>query len=257
MKLIIYEVRDRIGYITLNRPEKRNALNPQLVNELKETFSLAESDHKVKVIVLKANGQAFCAGADLAYLKILQSNTFQENLADSNHLASLFYQLYTLKKVIVAQVHGHAIAGGAGLAAVCDFVFAVPEAMFGYTEVKIGFLPALVSIFLLRKVGETKAKELLLTGELINALQAQNIGLINDVFPANKLEERVNEFALNLCKKTSATSLELTKKLISQVQTMELEESLKLAAQYNAEARDTIDCKKGIAAFLNKEQITW
>ena len=160
MSLIIYSVKDRVGYITLNRPEKRNALSSELVTALKEAFATAKNDRDVKVIVLKANGESFCAGADLAYLQQLQQFSFQENLADSNHLKDLFLQIYQLEKVVVAQVQGHALAGGCGLATICDFVFAVPEAKFGYTEVKIGFIPALVSIFLIRKIGEQKAKQL-------------------------------------------------------------------------------------------------
>ncbi len=147
MDIVLYEVKERIGYLTLNRPEKRNALNFELVAALKEAFTRAENDPGVKVVVLRANGEAFCAGADLAYLQQLQQFSFEENLADSNHLKDLFLMIYQLKKVVIAQVQGHALAGGCGLATVCDFVFAVPEAKFGYTEVKIGFIPALVLVF--------------------------------------------------------------------------------------------------------------
>ncbi len=158
---IEYAVADRIGYITLNRPDKRNALSFDLVKELKEAFARAEDDAAVKVIVLRANGEAFCAGADLAYLQNLQKFSHVENLADSNHLKELFLQIYILKKVVIAQVQGHALAGGCGLATVCDFSFSVPEAKFGYTEVKIGFIPAIVMVFLIRKIGEGKARHLL------------------------------------------------------------------------------------------------
>src|SRR5262249_42264171 len=146
MDLVLYEVNDRIGFITLNRPEKRNALSFELVSALKEVFSKAEEDPAVKVVVLRANGEAFCAGGDLAYLQQLQKFSFEENLADSNHLKTLFLKIYQLKKIVIAQVQGHALAGGCGLATVCDFVIAVPEARFGYTEVKIGFVPALVLV---------------------------------------------------------------------------------------------------------------
>jgi methylglutaconyl-CoA hydratase len=179
MSLVIYHTQDRIGYITLNRPEKRNALSHELVSELKEKFLQAENDKDAKVIVLKANGEAFCAGADLAYLQELQNFSFEQNLADSNHLKELFVQIYKLKKVVIAQVHGHALAGGCGLATICDFVFAVPEAKFGYTEVKIGFIPALVSVFLLKKIGEQKAKYLLLSGDLLLGEELIRFGLAN------------------------------------------------------------------------------
>ena len=153
MKYIDYTVQNRKAYITLNRPGKRNALSHELVAELKEAFHLAEKEDQAKVVILKANGEAFCSGADLAHLQQLQNFSHEENLADSNHLKELFLQIYSLKKVVIAQVQGHALAGGCGLATVCDFIFAVPEAKFGYTEVKIGFIPAIVMVFLLRKIG--------------------------------------------------------------------------------------------------------
>ena len=152
-------------FITLNRPEKRNALNSQFVSELKEAFTHAEKDTGCKVIILNAKGDTFCAGADLAYLQELQSNSFDENLADSTHLMELFQQIYTLSKVVIAQVEGHAIAGGCGLASVCDLAIATTESKFGYSEVKIGFIPAIVSVFLIKQIGVAKSKELLMTGK--------------------------------------------------------------------------------------------
>ena len=257
MALVEYSVKDRIGYITLNRPEKRNALSPVIVTGLKEAFKKAESDDSVKVIVLRANGEAFCAGADLAYLQQLQKFSFEENLADSQHLKELLFMIYTLKKVVIAQVQGSALAGGCGLITVCDFVFATPEAKFGYTEVKIGFVPAIVMIFLLRKIGEARSKELLLTGNLITAAAAQQIGIVNRVLDKLTLEKEVNDFATEMISSTSAQSLALTKKMISEVQHLTLEEALDFAARQNAMARSTEDCKKGIDAFLNKQPLKW
>lgn len=257
MSLVLYSVADQTAFITLNRPEKRNALSPELVTELKAAFNKAEEDPAVKVVVLKANGESFCAGADLGYLQQLQNFSFEENLADSNHLKELFLKIYTLNKVVIAQVQGHALAGGCGLAAVCDFTFAVPEAKFGYTEVRIGFIPALVSVFLIRKLGEQKARHLLLSGEIIKAEAALTYGLITEVTPATELENRVKEFTQNLIKQNSAQSMQLTKHLINEVQNRTLEEALSFAANQNAKARATEDCKKGIAAFLNKQDIKW
>ena len=157
MNFIKTEQDDRVLYLILNRPEKRNALNFELVAELKDALFQASEDESVKVIIIKGAGDAFCAGADLAYIKQLQKNTFEENLKDSDHLKELFYQIYTHNKIIISQVDGFAIAGGAGLATVCDFCFATPESTFGYSEVKIGFVPAIVMVFLLRKIGETRA----------------------------------------------------------------------------------------------------
>lgn len=257
MTFVEYSVKDRICTITLNRPDKRNALNEQVVSELKQAFSKAAEDSEAKVIVLAARGSAFCAGADLAYLQQLQQNTFEENLADSNHLKELFYQIYTHPKVVIAKIQGHAIAGGCGLATVCDFSFAVEEAQFGYTEVRIGFIPAIVNVFLLRKIGEGKAKELLLSGELISAVDAKDFGLINKVVKEEELDDTVSDFAKMLVKKNSGQSMQFTKQMIARVQEMGLEEGLNHAAEQNAKARASEDCQKGIAAFLNKEKLNW
>ncbi len=255
--MTLYEVKNRIAYITLNRPEKRNAMSHEMVSELMAAFTNAERDESVKVVVLRANGSSFCAGADLAYLQQLQKFTYSQNLEDSNHLKGLFLKIYTLSKVVVAQVQGHALAGGCGLATVCDFSFSVPEAKFGYTEVRIGFIPALVKVFLIRKIGEGKARELLLTGDLVDAEKAKDLGLINYVVAADKLESAVEEFAQRLIAQNSAQSMAFTKRMICEVQGKGLEDALKYAAEMNAKARASEDCQKGIAAFLNKEKIEW
>jgi len=257
MGIVLYEAKDRIGYITLNRPEKRNALSHELVADLKEAFTQAENDANVKMIVLQANGDAFCAGADLAYLQQLQKFSFEENMVDSNHLKELFLKIYQLKKVVIAKVQGHALAGGCGLATVCDFVFAVPEAKFGYTEVRIGFIPAIVLVFLLRKIGEKKAKHLLLSGELVQGNETITFGLVNYLVSKDKLNEVVSEFAQKLIKNNSAQSMALTKQMIDQVQSMSLTDALAYASRMNAEARASDGCKNGINAFLNKKEIIW
>ena len=257
MEFTKIEIKDRIGYITLNRPEKRNALCYEFVDELKQAFAQLKDDERVKVIILKAEGKAFCAGADLAYIQGLQNNTYEENLEDSNHLKELFYEIYTYPKVVIAEIQGHALAGGCGLATVCDFSYTVPHAKFGYTEVKIGFIPAIVKVFLLRKIGEGKAKELLLSGNLYEANDAQKMGLVNKVVDAEKLSQTVYEFAQHLIQNNSGQSMAFTKQMIAEVQEMGLTEGLQYAAQQNAKARASEDCKKGIAAFLNKETPSW
>jgi methylglutaconyl-CoA hydratase len=254
---IDFTINNRVGYITLNRPDKRNALSFELIRELKEAFYNAERDDAVKVIVLRAHGEVFCAGADLAYLQQLQEFSYEQNLADSNHLKDLFFQIYTLQKVVIAQVQGHALAGGCGLATVCDFTFSVPEAKFGYTEVKIGFIPAIVMVFLLRKIGEAKAKQLLLSGDPVRAEDALHFGLINKIVSKEKLEDEVNAFANTLITTNSAHAMQLTKQMIAQVQSMPLEEALTFASSMNAQARASTDCKRGIFSFLNKEKIAW
>lgn len=257
MKFVEVEIKERVGYIILNRPDKRNALNAEFVEELKQAFREAEKNDSIKVIVLKANGSAFCAGADLGYLKSLQANSYEENLEDSKNLMELFKLIYHLKKIVIAQVEGHAIAGGCGLATVCDFVYAVPDVKFGYTEVKIGFIPAIVSLFILRKIGETRGKELLLSGDLIDSLVAEKYGLVNKITPSIEIDEKVFIFARRICEQNSGQSMSLTKKLIAQVQHLDINDGLDLAAIENAKARETEDCKNGIAAFLNKEKLTW
>jgi methylglutaconyl-CoA hydratase len=257
MAVVEYEVADRIGTITLNRPEKRNALSPELIQTLHEMFLRAEQDDRCKVIVLRAEGEAFCSGADLGYLQQLQQFTVDENLEDSRRLRDLLLLMYRLKKVIIAEVQGSAIAGGCGLMTVCDFAFTVPDAKFGYTEVRIGFVPALVSVFLIRKIGEARARQLLITGKLVTAAEAHQMGLITEVVPPEKLSASVRQLAASLIKSASAASLQLTRKLIDEVQNYPLEEALERAAKENAIARGTDDCKKGVASFLNKQPLSW
>jgi len=255
--IIDYTQKDRVGYITLNRPDKRNALNLEMVDGLKRAFDQAASDSDAKVIVLRATGEAFCAGADLAYLQQLQKFSFEENLADSRNLMSLYLKIYTVPKIVIAQVQGHALAGGSGLVTVCDFAYAVPEAKFGYTEVKIGFIPAIVSAFLIRKMGEGKAKDLLLSGRLIQAQEAAEMGMITKVVDKASLENEVNTLAQQLVASASGQSLAATKSLIDQVQGLSLRDALELAARSNAAARDTEDCKRGIESFLQKKDLKW
>lgn len=254
---IIYTIDNKVGTITLNRPEKRNAFNAELVAELKQAFTDADNNVAVKVVVLKGKGEVFSAGADLSYLQSLQKNTYDENLADSSSLMELYKQIYTLSKPVIAQIEGHAIAGGCGLAAICDFSFAVDEAKFGYTEVKIGFIPAIVMVFLLRKIGERNAKDLLLTGKSISAAQAQDLGLINAVVGIENIQSVVDDLCKELIQQTSRASLKATKQMIAAVQEMDLDTALNYAAEMNAKARATNDCKHGIQSFIDKKKPEW
>ncbi|MCX2478076.1 enoyl-CoA hydratase-related protein [Pedobacter sp. MC2016-15] len=255
--LVLYTVSNRIATISLNRPEKRNAFNPELVSSLTAALLQASDDEEVKVIILKAEGNTFSAGADLEYLQQLQQNSHEDNVRDSENLKTLFTTIYYLPKVVIAQVEGHAIAGGCGLATVCDITFAIPEANFGYTEVKLGFVPAIVSCFLMRKTGETIAKKILLTGDLFSAEQALAYNLITYVTNKEEISQTVHDFALKLCNETSGNSLMVTKQLIGQTTNPALENALNLAVQINARVRESDDFKKGIAAFISKEKIKW
>ncbi|MGH2644700.1 MAG: enoyl-CoA hydratase/isomerase family protein [Chitinophagaceae bacterium] len=254
---INYDTRDRIAIITLNRPDKRNALNEEMITKLKGYFQKAKDDSGVKVILLKAEGKVFSAGADLEYLQRLQQNNYEENHADSRHLMELYWQIYKHPKMVISQVEGHAIAGGCGLATICDLCFAVPEAKFGYTEVQIGFIPALVSVFLTRKIGEGRARELLLTARLINANEAAGYGLITQAVEKDKINDFVLQKAMEFCNNTSAQSIGQTKQLLADIAGLSIEEALAIAAERNAHARATEDCQKGIGAFLNKQKPAW
>ena len=250
-------VKDRIGTIVLDRPEKRNALNEGMVVELKSAIEKMNTNPEVKVVMIQAAGKDFCSGADLEYLKKLQSHTFEQNLNDSKNLKDLFYQIYTSPKVFIAQIRGHALAGGCGLASVCDFSFAAPEAKFGYTEVKIGFIPAIVMSFLVKKIGEGKARHLLLEGNLISAIEALELGMISSIVEDGQMEEKATGFAKKLISQNSEEAMAVTKMMLANIQGRTLEEGLHYSAYMNAKARGSDDCKKGIDAFLNKKPLEW
>lgn len=246
-----------LATIQLMRSDKRNALNEELVHQLSVVIAELETSNVIRVVVLKGDATAFCAGADLAYLQQLQQNTREENIQDSLRLKDLYQSIYESRKIYIAQVEGPALAGGCGLAGVCDYIFATPEARFGYTESRIGFVPAIVMVFLLRKLGEGRARHLLLSGDILTGSEAHSLGLIHQLCSADHINSEVEHFAAKLSKQTSAQSIALIKRMISKVQDLSLEEALGYAAEQNAEARESEDCKRGIAAFLNKERIQW
>src|SRR6202795_473119 len=203
-----------VATITLNRPEKRNALSFELIDDLVQALSeVAKSD--TIVLIVTGAGKAFCSGLDLDNLKALLGRSPAQNLQDSETMVQLFRSLYEFPKVTIAAVNGAAIAGGTGMALLCDFTLAVPEAKFGYTEVRIGFVPAIVSTFLLRQVGEKQARDLLLTGRIFSAEEAARMGLINEIVAPENLVARARELAALLLQ-NSPTSLRATKRLLSE-----------------------------------------
>jgi len=242
-----------IARIGLNRPEKRNALSPQLISELSAAFDMLATDEDVRVSVLTGEGGVFCAGADLAYIQQLASLGAEQNLADSRNLKDLFYKIYAYPKFVIAQVHGAALAGGCGLATVCDVVVASDDSEFGYTETAIGFIPALVSVFLVRKIGETNARELLLSARKITAEEAYSIGMINAGIPCPQLDDYVRAYAATVAR-NSPTAIAMTKTMLAVTVGMGLESALEYAASMNALARATEDTQRGIAKFLSKAQ---
>lgn len=258
MQELLVSVEDRICRITLNRPEKRNAISPQLIEELKLALKEAEANAEVKVVILTGAGNTFCSGADLAYLHTLQANSAEDNLRDSMRLKELYAQLYQFPKILIGHINGHAIAGGCGIVSVCDFAFSQPEAHFGYTEVRIGFVPAIVMPYLINKIGESAARYLLLSGQIIPAGEARRLGLIHEVLETEKeLNHFVDAFAKQLVEHNSGQSLAATKALLRESQNESFSNMLEIAAKRNAEMRSTDDFKKGISSFLNKETIKW
>lgn len=249
------DARDRITVITLNRPEKRNAISYELIQDL-----LAALDEVAKssalALVLTGAGKAFCSGMDLENLKALLGRSSEQSLKDSETMARLFRSIYDFPKPTIAAVNGPAIAGGCGLATLCDFTLATPEAKFGYTEVRIGFVPAIVSTFLLRQVGEKHARDLLLTGRIITADEAHRIGLINEIVAPEKLMERAHELAMQLLENSPA-SLSYTKRLLSDQAKAELDSQIASAVRENAAIRATPDFREGISSFLEKRKPRW
>ena len=255
--ILLSEIKDRVAVITLNRPDKKNALNPEMVTALDEAVTAASADPDVKIILLQANGDVFCAGADLAVLKEMRNASYEANLEDSRRLSNMFYKIYNSPKIVIAAVHGHAIAGGCGLLTVCDMAVAREGAMLGYSETRIGFVPAIVARFLIRKTGITVAKRLLLSGELVSAGEAARIGLVTESASENDFESRIAHWTTVFLEKTSGNALAATKKLIHYVSDHTPDESIRYAIETNALSRDSDDCKKGIDAFIAGNRVKW
>lgn len=238
--------------ITLNRPEKRNALNGALINSLKVVLREADKDESFCAVVIKGAGKDFCSGADLAELQKIANNSFAENLADAENLAELFALIRKTSIPVIAAVNGKALAGGCGLATACDIVLAARSARFGYPEVKIGFVPAMVAAILRRNLSEKRAFELLTQGFDFPSEEAMRIGLINRVFDDEAFEEEVKNY-ISAYANVSRSAVVLSKKLLYQMDGMNFETALKIAAETNAQARQTEDCRRGIAKFLEKK----
>jgi methylglutaconyl-CoA hydratase len=244
-----------IATITFNRPEKRNAISFELLNELLTAFDEVESS-PAQILILTGAGKAFCAGLDLEELKSLLGKTPAENLADSERIARVFRRLYDFPKPTIAAVNGAAIAGGTGLATMCDFTLAVPEAKFGYTEVRIGFIPAVVSSILVWQVGHKTARELLISGRIFDAAEAHRLGLVNEVVDAAQLMSRARELAASL-QENSPASMRATKELINGFIGKNLDHQFAESVTQNAQARTTTDFREGVASFLEKRKPKW
>ena len=254
-KTIQYAESNAIITLTLNRPDKRNAMTGELIEDLLQALDAAARS-SARVLILTGAGKAFCAGMDLENLKLLTGRTHEQTVKDSETAARMFRTLYDFPKPTIAAVNGAAIAGGTGLATICDFTLAVPGAKFGYTEVRIGFVPAIVSSFLIASIGEKRARDLLLTGRIIEALEAQAIGLINEVVPPEQLMNRALELAGQLAENSPA-SLRVTKGLLSSYTREQLDRQIALAVRENTAIRRTADFKEGVSSFLEKRKPAW
>ena len=256
MSTVLFERAQSVAILTLDRADVRNALSAELVTDLRAALEALRDDRSVRAVVLTGAGKAFSAGADLRALQQLGAATSEENKADSARLADLLHALYTFPKPVVAAVEGAAVAGGAGVASACDLIVSGASAKFGYTEVRLGFVAAIVMVFLLRVVGEKHARELLLTGRLIDAREAHRVGLVNEVVPDGTALARATELAAEIARH-SPTALATTKEMLAMVPGMGLTEALRYAVGVNAWTRTTDDLREGVAAFLEKRDPVW
>jgi methylglutaconyl-CoA hydratase len=249
------EMAGEVATITLNRPEKRNAISTQMIEELLVALETIETG-AARVAIVTGSGKAFCAGMDLEALRLLAGQSFEQNLADSKLFANLLYRIHSLSKPTIAAVNGPAIAGGCGIATLCDFTLAVPEAKFGYTEVKIGFIPAVVSVFLRRQVGDKIARDLLISGRVIDTADAYRFGWVTEIVSAANLIARSLEFA-GILLAASPTSIARTKRLLLGYDEAALKAELDIAVRENAAIRSTADFKEGLSSFLEKRAPKW
>ena len=252
MSSLLIEDSGTVRTLTLNRPDKRNALNEELVGELKKALGDADANEELRAIVIRGSGKDFCSGADLESLRKISESSYEENLEDARSLAELYALIRRVKVPVMAAVHGRALAGGCGLATACDLVLATESARFGYPEVKIGFVPAIVMAFLRRNVSEKLAFEMATQGFEFSSSDAQRIGLVNRVFPDEWFEHEVAKYARRY-DELSRSAVIMSKKLLYDMDSLSFDEAMEAGAKANAEARMSEDCKKGIGKFLNRE----
>ena len=251
MSVVSVSDHENIRILTLNRPEKRNALNDELVADLKSALTAADADESLRAVIIRGAGKDFCSGADLSALQKIASASFEENLEDARSLAEMFAMIRKIRVPVIAAVHGRALAGGCGLATACDLVVATETARFGYPEVKIGFVPAIVLAYLRRNVSEKRAFELATQGIEFSAQMALEIGLINRIFPEEGFELAVENYA-SVYETVSRSAVIMSKELLYQMDAMPFDEAIDTGSKVNAAARMTEDCKRGIARFLTK-----
>ncbi len=251
MTELLIEDKGPIRVFTLNRPEKRNALNDELIAALKDALREADADDSLRAIVIRGAGKDFCSGADLSALQKIATASYEDNLEDAKSLADLFSLIRNVKVPVIAAVHGRALAGGCGLATACDLVVATRSARFGYPEVKIGFVPAIVTAFLRRNISEKRAFEMLTQGFEFPAERAFELGLVNKLFDGEGFEESVLDYA-SVYETVSGSAVRLSKELLYKMDGLDFEASMDAGSETNAKARMTDDCQKGMSKFLEK-----
>src|SRR6266566_2792163 len=249
---LLLDISGNLATITLNRPEKRNAISTQMMAELQTALDEIERGH-ARVGILTGAGTAFCAGMDLDMLAAIAKQSPAENQEDSRRIAKLFRRIWSFPRPLIGAVNGAAFAGGCGIATLCDFTLAVPEAKFGYTEVRIGFLPAIVSVFLTRQIGEKRTRDLLLTGRLLEASEAREIGLVTEIVPPEQIVERAREYADTLIE-ASPSSLTRAKHLLTSAVASSVDREMERDIMENARIRCTPDFREGLASFLEKRK---
>jgi methylglutaconyl-CoA hydratase len=253
LKNILYKVENGVAEIVLNRPEKMNSLDEELIFDLGDMMKDFSVNEEVQVVVITGANDNFCSGLYLDYLQKISEFDILQNKEDSRKFKNMLMSIYSCSKPVIAKVKGYCLAGGCGIASACDIIVADESAKFGYTEVKIGFIPAIVMLFLLKRVSETHAKDLLLTARMIDSREAFRMGLINHYVQSSEIDSKVLEICETM-KKNSITSLKLTKGMFSSISGMDFEKALEYACDLNAITRMTPDCKDGVAKFLSRNK---
>lgn len=249
------EIQEGVATFALNRPEKCNAISSKMISEFLQGLDEVDSG-PARVLILTGTGKAFCGGIDLQALKDFRTQSDSAITTDARRIANMFRRLYTYPKPTIAAVNGAAVAGGCGLATLCDFTLATPEARFGYTEVRVGFIPAIVSSYVVRQVGEKRARELLLSGRIFSAAEAQAMGMVSEIIEPAMLHARAHELARSLAE-MSPVALSHTKRLLLNFSEEEMKREAELAVEASARVRKTADFREGLTAFLEKRKAKW
>jgi methylglutaconyl-CoA hydratase len=253
---IIYEIKNNVATISLNRPQIHNAFNKKMIEELSDAFKNVAEDSKVRVVILTGKGKSFCAGADLNWMREIINYSFEENLKESNQIAELLYYIYSLPKPTIARINGTTIGGGTGLMAVCDIVVASKNAMFGLSEVKLGLIPAVISPYVIKRIGETNARQYFLTGERLTAEDALKIGLVNKIVSDEELNVEIEKIVNQLIT-SGPVAIAKCKELLNNIPKMSLEEAKTYTAKMIADLRISEEGQEGMSAFLEKRKPKW